>query len=80
MGKKQTHAAKVAGALQKQTLPPYGIDPKTGALRKPQEAEVAKKAWADKQKAQTAKSMRKAAYDALSPAAKAAHTAAAATK
>jgi len=71
LGKQQKFAGKVAEAKQKQKAPPYGIDQTTGALRKPQQADMATKAWNDKQKAQTDKATRTAAYNALSPAEKA---------
>lgn len=60
-------SAKVAKAWQNGKIPPYGIHPKNGKLRKPREKDMTPEAWADKQKAETAKSMRKANYDALSP-------------
>lgn len=80
LAKQQKFAGKVAEAKQKQKAPPYGIDPTTGALRKPQKDDMAAKAWNDKQKKQTDKASRRAAYNALSSADKAAKENASKTK
>jgi len=79
LGKQQKFAGKIAEAKQKQKAPPYGMDA-SGALRKPQEGDMASKAWKDKQNAQTAKAARTAAYNAMTPEQKAAKQGASATK
>jgi len=79
LGKQQKFAGKIADARQKQKAPPYGMDA-SGKLRKPEESDMSKKAWTDKQAAKTAKAGRTAAYNALSPEDKAKKQSASATK
>jgi hypothetical protein len=80
LAKKQKWATGMAKAKQKGVPPPYAIDAASGKLRKPVDADLAPKVLAKKQAAQDAKRLRKAAYDSKSPAEKAAHNTASATR
>jgi len=80
VAKQRQFAAKVGEARQKQKVPPYGIDPVTGALRRPQKEDMSPNAYDKKLRAQYAKAARTAAYTAMSPADKAAKQSASAAK